>query len=275
MTTQDFNDEMMNLIATDFQRRYEPNFAWANYESMYKGLPGLIGFWPGNIGYTGGANALRDMSTAGIHLARAANGFEEADSTGLRRWVVLNGSTDYFSTGDTAFTSILGTENAIASSIRGLTAMVWMRPTDATPSALESIIGKWNAGGQNSWLLGRNTNLTGRVIFSGDGSTSVAVDTTNALAINEWRFLAARFTPSAQIRIWEGSTSGLVTNENTTSIPATLFDSTADLAVGVRNAGATGFYQGDLSLIALCRAALPDLFIESIFNLTRPLFIRR
>lgn len=277
MTTQVFNDELMNLIATDFQRRYEPNFAWGNVMSFYQQLPGLIGFWPGSIGTTANSGFLRDMSGSEMHLTPGVGAVEQADTTGLRRWNPYNGSSQYFSATDTAFNSILGNEGTIHSTIRGLTVMAWVRPS-GTPAASEAIASKWNStGNQRSWLLFRTTGLNGLFQVSGDGTAFVQVGSTNDFISGEWRFIAARYIPSTQIRIWEGFTYGLVTNENATSIPATLFNSTTNLAVGAINTdtAAAAFYEGDLSLIALCRAALPDLFIESIFNLTRPLFIRR
>lgn len=269
----------MNLIATDFQRRYEPNFAWGNVMSMYQQLPGLIGFWPGNVGTTTSGGLLRDMSGAGLHLTAGVVNVEAADTTGLRRWNTYNGTTQYASIADAAFNSIIGTESAINSTIRGLTVMAWVRPTSGTGS-YEAVIGKFKtAGDERSWVLRRKDTGHGQFIANGSGpaANNVAVQSTNTLDADEWRFVAGRYTPSTQVRIWEGFTYGLVTNENTTSVPATLFDSTGDLSVGAVNTSGTAanFWSGDLSLIALCRAALPDLFIESIFNLTRPLFIRR
>jgi hypothetical protein len=278
MTTQVFNDEMMNLIATDFQRRYEPNFAWGNVISMYQQLPGLIGFWPGVNGTTGGAFQLRDVSGSGLHLGGSASpAVTAADSTGLRTWAQFNGVANYYSTADTAYNSILGSETSMLSAIRGLTVMAWVRPSTA-PANLEVVAGKFTStGNQRSWILRRGASGSMSFSVSGDGAAQQTATSTNAFAQNEWRFVAGRYTPSAQARIWEGFTYGLVTNENATSIPALLFDSNANLSVGARDTELTAveFWAGDLSLIALCRAALPDLFIESIFNLTRPLFIRR
>ena len=111
--------------------------------------------------------------------------------------------------------------------------------------------------------------------MSNDGTATFGVGSTNLLAEDEWRFIAARFTPSTELKIWEGYTYGLVTDVNTTSIPASLFDSTDNLAIGSSNTSITpaNFYEGDLSLVALCRAALPDPFINAIFNMTVPLFL--
>jgi len=278
MTTQVFNDELMNLIATDFQRRYEPNFAWGNVMSMYAQLPGLTAFYPGVVGNPPTSlGQLRDLSGAGVHMSRTSAPYEEADSTGLRRWLHFDGTDDYWFTVDNAYNSILGTETSMASAIRGLTVMAWVRPTSA-PGAVGTVASKWlTTGNQRSWELRRLASGVASFVVSGDGSATANINSTNVLAQDEWRFVAGRFTPSAQVRVWEGFTYGLVTNENATSVPATLFDSTDNLAIGAINTSGTAaeFWAGDLSLIALCRAALPDLFIESIFNLTRPLFIRR
>ena len=39
-------DQVVTWLASIFQRRYEPNFAWKSACSAHQALPGLRGFWP-------------------------------------------------------------------------------------------------------------------------------------------------------------------------------------------------------------------------------------
>lgn len=274
--TQERNEQLVSLLSGDFRLLYNPVHAMADASALYRNLPGLVAFYPGATGLPpANVGQLRDMSGAAMNMGRTSAPYEEAESTNLRRWMHFDGVDDYWFTTDNAYNSILGNENAIASTVNGLTVMAWVRPTRAA-SATEAIINKWlTTGNQRSWFFLRNATKNLQFIISNDGSTTFSIGSTNTLDDDEWRFVAARFTPSTEIKIWEGYTNGLTTDENITSIPATLFDSTDNLSIGASNTSgtATNFYEGDISLVALCRTALPDPFINVIFNMTAPLFL--
>lgn len=272
---QEQNQDMVSLLSAYFRLLYNPIHAMSDASALYRSLPGLVAFYPGAIGLPPSSiGSLRDMSGAGMNMSRTSVPYEDAESSSLRRWVHLDGVDDYWFTTNNAYNSILGNENSIGS-VNGLTVMAWVRPTRAA-SATEAIFNKWlTTGNQRSWFFLRNSTKNLQFIISNDGTATFSVSSTNTLDDDEWRFVAGRFTPSTEIKIWEGYTNGLTTDENTTSIPATLFDSTGNLSVGASNTSgtATNFYEGDLSLIALCKAALPDAFINAIFNMTIPLFL--
>lgn len=267
-------------LKTQIRRPDRTSQGWALAISLYLHLPGLLGLWPGARGISSNNDALRDVSGAGIHLGSVIGGpTERVENTSLRRWVNFGGGGAFY-TPDTVYTSPRGNEGAVVAANRGLTVMAWVRPTTGADSFNRDIISKWDAGSgatQRSWRFFRQLSSPQPVEFqvSSDGATNAAtVASTNTIAIDQWRFVAARWTPSSEVKVWEGHTGGLTENVNTTSVPSLLFDSTAPLAVGVVNvtAGGTNFWLGDMSLIALCRVAVPDIFINTIFGATAPLF---
>jgi hypothetical protein len=98
------------------------------------------------------------------------------------------------------------------------------------------------------------------------------VNTTDFLTdLGRWYFLAGRFSPSAQIKIWWGSVFNLRTAENTTSIPASLYNGTALFGIGAQSGGAS-FMDGAISRVGLYNMAIPDQFIDVVFQRTRQIY---
>lgn len=273
---QEQNQDMVSLLSAYFRLLYNPAHSVID-SAMLSVFPGVIGFWPGLNGITSASFALRDMSGSGLHLtASASPPAQETSNTMFGVWANFNGSSNYYYVADAAYNSILGTETSIASAFRGLTFMAWVRPSSAIGTT-EEIGAKWlTTGNQRSWRLRRNAAGTMLFSISSDGTAATLSEVTssNNLEQNEWHFVAARFTPSTEIKIWESASGALNTNTNTTSIPAAIFDSSTDLMIGAvgSNASPGEYWNGNLSRIVLCRAAVPDSFINLYFQMTAPLF---
>lgn len=273
----EYNPNLVASMEAKFRRLNNPAHALVDSLSMPFGIPGMIAFWPGINGTTAARFGLRDESTSGLHLTGSASpALHEAESTSLRTWMLYNGRSNYHYVADAAYNSILGTSTALASAIRGFTFMAWVRPSSAIGTS-ETIGAKWlTTGNQRSWRLRRNS--TGPLLFSitSDGTTGTLAEVTgsNNLLQNTWHFIAARFTPSTELRIWESDGGALTENANTTSIPAALHDSTTDLMIGASgsNAAPAEYWNGYLSRMILSRAAVPDIFIDTYFQMTAPLF---
>ena len=95
------------------------------------------------------------------------------------------------------------------------------------------IISKWNSSGnQRSFLIRWEgaTNLA-QFFVSSNGSTSVNTKSTTVMSASTWYHVAAVFDPSTAIRVY---INGTMEGENTTSIPASIYDSTSDITVGIR-----------------------------------------
>lgn len=275
MATQKNNSELVSLLAAYFMKKYDAYTSYGNIISAYMQLPGLIAFYTGGIGNTTSTSVLRSTPTT-LHLTRAGTPYEFFTTTGLRRIVYFSGTTDHFYAVDSAYNSILGTENTVGATVRGMTVMAWVFPTTAVGSS-ETAISKWNTSNQRSWVLERNASGPANLAVSGNGTSAVSATGTTSIAQNGWHFIAGRFTPSTEIKVWMGNSSGLETATNTTSIPASLHNSTARLAVAARNSGGTPsqLWTGYMTLIALCRASLYDMFVENLFDMTRPMFLSK
>lgn len=261
MPTQVRNGEMLKLGATDNQFRFDPAIGFAEADNLYLSLPGLVGYWPGNAMGSSSASVaeLSDKGPRRLNLTRNGTPNVTAEASSLAVWQEFNGTTDWYSHADAASFDITG----------GLTIMAWVR-FDATASATEFVACKWGAS-NISYGIWRSSDGTGRFGVSVNGTTITLALTANTLAANKWYFLAGRYSPSAQVKIWDGSISNLRTAENTTSIPASLFNGTALFGIGARSGGAD-YLNGRISRVALCNMAVPDQFIDVVFQRTRQIY---
>lgn len=217
----------------------------------YLALPNLRGFWPMSSQDNSG-NAY-DLSGQGRTLTN--NGTATFDVyNNVVPFVDLNGSSQYMSRAD---------ESALDIS-SALTLGVWFRPDVVTGS--QGLVSKYTvSGSQQSYLLYLNAaTLYADISSTGANDFTVTIAGTTA---SVWHFGALRFTPSTELAVWLDGTKAV----NTTSIPASLFNSTAALQLGLFNTSGT-YLNGGLALAFVCAAALTDQLIGSLFQRTRARF---
>ena len=271
MAIQKRNDELVDLLAADFVRRYEANVAWGNACSLIQQLPGLRGFWPMSAVDSSG-NA-EDQSGHGHVLSYQGN--PVYGSWGLAPCIRFDGTGDYLSRSDEADLDITGTETYFTSQdtddgvARGLTLGGWFRPEDNTTE--EALISKWSAAAGNYsykiTLRGDIANDPVRFAMSDDGTNISNVDS-GAYSIDTWQFMAGRFCDGdsgAELAVW---LDGTMTTGATAR--ASVFSGSADLYVG--NDMPNNYYQGRASLVWLCAAALTDAMVWAVYQQTRALF---
>lgn len=270
MQTQRRNAQMVDLLAGEFQRRYEPNFAWGNVVSMYLTLPGLVGFWPGTVSHnSGGFGRAHDAGPWGLHLSTTNT------PLATRRGLVpvcqtLSAYSQVYSILDTPELDLSGTPSYYSSANHGITVGIWCQPYTIT-GITQYLISKGTASTTNNYRLGINTSAQ---CFFGIASSSVAYGATNTsqTATTGWQFVCGRFESAASVGIFVNTNYA----ENTTSIPATADTNAHDLTVGARNNTGTGnftdYYNGLWGLAFVCSAALSNTHILSLFNHTRALF---
>jgi len=278
MAIQKRNDEMVDLLAADFQRRYEMQFALANACSMFQQLPGLRGFWPMSACTAGAANAI-DQSGHAHHLTRAGNpiyGLDLITDRSLAAYLRFDGTGDYLSRADEANLDITGTESYFASqastsgAARGLTLGGWFRPELDT--ANELLISKWGVAGQRSYNLRVAGAVAGDPVtfyICDDGTNTDRVDSTTGYTVDTWQFMAGRFNDGdtgMELAVW-------LNDEQTTAATAraSIFNSTAPFNISGSNNG-SALYTGRASLCFLCAAALPDVVLWTLYQQTRALF---
>jgi len=226
--------------------------AWSEASGHTLLLPGLRAFWP--FSSADQAGSVYELSGQGRTLTQNGNPVFAAGF--LNPLAILDGTGDYFSRADEAGLRITG----------NLTMMIWVR-FDSTASAAETCMSKWlYTGNQLSYRLYRSAAGAGTAEISTDGSsiTTVAGETIGATT---WTHLALRFTASTELAVFVNHVKAV----NTTSIPASIFNSTADFLIGGYGAG-SALVTGRLCLASICAIALSDEIILGKYHLERKLF---
>lgn len=235
-----------------------------NTLASYMALPGLVGFWPMSSVQRSTGNAY-DLSGQGRTLTYTGNPVFTYYN-GLVPYIIFDGTGDYLSRTDETDLDITGTETIFTSGAAGLTMGGWFW-IDTTGTEM-AFMGKYTTtGNQRSYILYKSTGGTVDAIVSSDGSTST-ITTGSAVTIDTWYFAVVRFIPSTSVDIFVNATK----STNTTSIPASIFNSTAPFQIGALNAGGADLLSGQASLCFLCANALGDDLISSLFQSSRVLF---
>jgi len=240
---------------------------WGNVISSYMAIPGLRFFAPMSvIGATGQAVDLALQNS----LTNNANPLFTLGNPNLISWCQYNGTTQYHSIADNAAHDIIGNEAYIAPVTQGLTIGMWIRVLSTSSNGRFFAKGA-STGNVRAYSIRQNT--TGQFLFdvSDNGTNVFAATDTSAFTLNQWYFLAGRFDPSTEVKLWRGTSDGLTTFTNTTSIPATINNSATGLGIGAQADG-TLFSNIRASLCFVSCQYLDDYFIFSLFEQTRVLY---
>lgn len=258
--------KLVNLLSGDFQRRYEPNFAWKSVCSQFMGLPGLRGFWP--MSAFSSAGAAYDQSGNGRTLTLNGNTYYGYLGTSLIWYVVFDGTGDYLNRADEAGLDIIGNETYIQSNKRGLTLGGWF---NRDVQKAQGYIGKHVAASRAYGI--DNTGVNNDIRFSiwDAGGTRRSVTGTGT---SGWDFIVGVFKPDEdRVGIFINGTW------TTAAIPAatTIRNTACDFGVG---RDTTGDFDGQATLCFLSASSLAfDLdstptspIIFSLFNQSRAMF---
>jgi hypothetical protein len=230
-----------------------------NVLASYMALPGLVGFWPMSSVQRSTGNAY-DLSGQGRTLTYNGNP-AYTYYNGLVPYLDFDGTGDYLSRADETDLDILGNESIFTSGAAGLTMGAWCW-ADAIGSN-QAIITKDDTTNRSYSLY---IGTGGGAIVEVFGASTGTVTSTDVLTAATWYFVVARYIPSTSVDVF-------VNNSKTTStstIPASLTNSTAALQVGARNASL--LLNGRLSLVFLCANNLGDDLISSTFEVGRILY---
>lgn len=280
------NNELVQLLAGDFQRRYEPNFAYVNACSAALALPGLRGFWPfGTFDSNGDAY---DQSSHGHHLTY--NGEQPGplyNYAMLRPYAQLDGTGDYFSRADAADFDILGTETYVTASRQGITLGGWfylsVLPGAATYDVLMS---KWNPAVSQSYMLRvLDTGQISGVIEDAVGNQDTVVST-HTVSIDEWFFAAFTWSGTGAATTESVWVSDLdqpdgIERTDDTPVRANIRNSTADFVIGGQHGGnrlITGYvsmcWLSTMCLTGISGTDVLDAHVWSVFQQQRALYGR-
>lgn len=226
---------------------------WGDLIGRHLALPALRAFWPMNAYNESGV--IVDLSGQARHLTPNPS-LSAALYANRILYTDFNGSTQYLSRADEAGLDIT----------TGLTLGGWFW-FDASGSQV--MMSKNGAVGNYGYDL-HYVSATGfRFLVSTDGTVQVYVTSSGALTTGRWYHIVGRFIPSTAVDVFVDG----VKTTNTTSIPATIFNSSAALNIGRRSDGT--FYQdGRAALCFLCATAgsFPDSLIQDLYQHGRKFF---
>lgn len=269
--TQFNNTEKKSLDSSRFRRLNNPVHAWGDINSFVMSLPGLVGYWPGAIDR--GTPLLLDVSGNGLHLTRNGDAvirdhFDIARS--FASFLELDGNGDYFSHADDARLDITGAEAIIDSSAQGLTMMAWVY-LEALPAAgLSSYIMAKRAGAGTASYALRVAFDSGLYMELSANGTSISSTGVTYSTLGEWHLVAGVFSnalntfiPSVNLEAPGGG-----------AFSSTIFAGTAPFTIGADGLGAQA-WEGRISRPILCASALPQVVIDTYYQMTAPLFAKQ
>ena len=259
----EYNPQLVDNMSAKFRRLNNPAHAMADAIGMLQMFPGIRGIWTG--GAIGASGGLRELIND-LHLTNNNNPLFGYNTNTLISRVQYNGTNQYHSRASEAAFNITGTESYVATAQRGLTIGAWVR-FDNNATATEMIASKWQGGANLSYALHRLSTGVLRFAISNDGSTQVNADTSATMTSGNPYFVCGRFTPSTSL----GARINGTNVPNTTSIPASVFSGSSDFCIAANGTGAN-YLDGSVLLTFLCAAAVPDIFIDTYFQMTAPLF---
>lgn len=186
-----------------------------------------------------------------------------------QRNLVMEGTVSQGQQGLLSYLNFNGTTNyahIVANEYKGLTGLTvggWFQ-SGAAAGTFASV---WLAAANQSWRL-YITGTKPTFGLSGTGADEKIAQNPTVITLNKWYFIAARFTPGAEIAIWVNS----VKTVNTTAIPASAFDSgSTQFCIGSTHGGGN-LLTGKVSSVFLCSIAIPDLYLTNLYQLQKGIF---
>lgn len=257
MTVQIRNDQAVDLLAGDYQPRYEPNFALANAASTFMLLPQLRGLWL--YSSVDNANSVYDASGQGRTVAPGTAPTFGVD--GLIPYAAFSlAGSQYLTRADEAGLDITG----------AITIITWVKFAAGSTGALTGIVSKWlAAGNQRSFVL--NKLATNEILWSTSSlGTAASVANIGDGAANYttsyWLYVACRFRPAVAMDMFIGNNQTWNTYTGATA-NAAIFNSTTALDIGRYDAA--NYFDGNLAISALCATNHSDSVIRNAWEQTR------
>jgi len=239
-----------------------------NVISSYLSLMGLRAFWP--FTSINDVDQVMDLSSQGRRITGVSPAIRYDDGISAFPFASFNVGRYYYRDDESGLDLTGGDTIFPLAAQKGMTCGCWVRVSETpVPGSDLGIISKYNGvGSQKSFLLyrqGVNNRLT--FIISGDGAGVNAIASPIDYVINEWNFVVGRFNCGNSISIFHNGSW----DSNVTSIPSTIYNSTARVELGsFSGGGATWVHQGTLYFLAA--TALSNTIIEKLFAATRGLF---
>lgn len=260
MTTSLLTPELIDGLRTFFPDRREPNYALGNIHSSILLTPRLYSFIPGNIDSGGGGNITLDV----VQINQLVNVGGVFGIQTILGYNVFDGVDDQISAADFV---LLGGE--------GLTVYGWFRFDAGSLGSSKGLMTKWTTAG-NLRCYALYKNAANQIVFEitelGTAATLKTVTSTQVVTSGQWYFLAGSFEASTALTVWTSDPTirNLNSVQNTTTIPATFFDSlTPQFRIGSRDT--SEFLDGDGTLYARSAMALSGAVLRNLYQTALPI----
>lgn len=178
------------------------------------------------------------------------NGTVDQGSYGMAPYIAYNGSSNY--------------SQRVAGALKGLSGFTvggWFQMTGS-----DTLMAVWSPSLNQVWRLYVNGSAP-TFYVSSTGANSFSVAAANITA-GQWYFVAARYTPSTELAIWLNDTK----TTNTTSVPASLYDSTSAAFTIGSDHGGSNLLTGKASLCWMSHEPLADNHLTLLFQMSRHLY---
>lgn len=223
------------------------------YLARHLALPVLRGFWP--MSSVDSSNNVYDLSAQGRTLSWTSTVARGTYNNAIP-YSEFNGSSSYLARADEA-----GLDVTTALTFGG---WFWLDVVSADQAAMT----KWgNAAARSYGINFANTGDLWQAFVSGDGTNAVSVQAGGAASAGRWYHVVGSYFASTEVSLFVDG----VKTTNTTSVPASLFNSGADLRLGALGSGAQ-FFDGRATFCFLCAVTLPDTLIQDLYYAGRSLF---
>jgi hypothetical protein len=233
-------------------------------------LPGLVAAWPMSaVRRDSATDMARDVSGNGYHLTGGGTGSgAQFAYDGLIPYAKITNAPRYLFRADGGaanWADITGLDGNVYASYRGLAIGGWVY-FDYDAANEEFIIGKWSSAGGRSYELVRQA--TGELAFSvsSNGTAVTTVTSAATMSASEWYCVAGVCDPSMELACYLDR----IAASNTTSIPASLYDSATNFTIGRSAVGSE--MNGRVSHCFLSQMALSGNVLGAFFDGTRKLF---
>jgi hypothetical protein len=272
---------LMDNQRTELQPTHDAMLAWKSAVGLYQCLPGLRGFWPGSATTPSippyyvndlGGDYYRSMEYVGTYGQKFSYWLPFIPTVSV---VGSNAvTTGYCSCGDRPSYKITGTEPYFDQNRRGLTFGAWWKWVSPLTGA-HGLMGKDDGSGLRfSYYLEKTATHTVRCVVTQDGVNRIGCESTDTITYDDWHLIIGRYIPAA---VFGGEVSVFldgVKSAITTSVPSSLYNSTASLRVGFNTQTATDVATRYWSMAFISSMHLTDGICSAIWHHTRAMFAR-
>lgn len=214
-----------------------------------------VGYWKFSEGYgtttqnSGNGGLINGTLTNMNSPAVSTSGWQQDGKFG--KAIAFDGTNDYITMSNPSALQIV---NDLS-----ISAFVNLR----TNNAVHDIIAKNGASGSFGYRLYTDANGKASIQISQNGTATYTATSSSTLAINNWYHVVGTYSTSGALKVY---INGRQEDNNTTSIPNSINNSSSNFLVGSENAGATNMMSGTIDEVKAYSGLLTQDQVKQEFN---------